>query len=103
MGALKNKGDGMTVLSDIYNAFEPVPLEAGSPMYVNCKDVRGGGDVLVELGKPIEMSDRPTCQLYTGHRGGGKSTELLRLKQYLEQEKGCTVVYFSAEDADVNP
>jgi AAA ATPase domain len=102
MGALKNKGGGMTVLSDIYNAFEPVPLEAGSPMYVNCKDVRGGGDVLVELGKPILMSDRPTCQLYTGHRGGGKSTELLRLKQDLEQ-KGCTVVYFSAEDADVNP
>jgi hypothetical protein len=102
MSALKNKGSSMTVLSKIYNAFEPVPLEAGSPMYVNCKDVRGGGDVLVELGRPIVMSDRPTCQLYTGHRGGGKSTELLRLKQDLEQ-KGCTVVYFSAEDADVNP
>jgi hypothetical protein len=89
-------------LSMIYNAFEPVPLEAGSPMYVNCKEVRGGGDVLVELGRPILFSDRPTCQLYTGHRGGGKSTELLRLKQDLER-KGCTVVYFSAEDADVNP
>jgi hypothetical protein len=54
----------MTVLSDIYNAFEPVPLDAGSPMYVNCKEVRGGGDVLVELGKPILMSNNPTCQLY---------------------------------------
>jgi len=102
MGALKHKGGRMSVLSDIYNAFEPVPLAAGSPMYVNCNKVRGGGDVLIELGKSILMSDRPTCQLYTGHRGGGKSTELLRLKQELEQ-KGCTVVYFSAEDADVNP
>lgn len=58
--------------------------------------------MLVELGKTIRFSDTPTCQLYTGHRGGGKSTELLRLKQDLET-KGCTVVYFSAEDQDINP
>lgn len=92
----------MTILSKIYNAFNPAPLPANSKLYVDCKAVRGGSDVLVELGKTIRFSDRPTCQLYTGHRGGGKSTELLRLKQDLEQ-KGCTVVYFSAEDEDVNP
>jgi predicted ATP-binding protein involved in virulence len=92
----------MTIFSEIYNAFNPAPLPANSELYVDCKAVRGGSDVLVELGKTIRFSDRPTCQLYTGHRGGGKSTELLRLKQDLEQ-KGCTVVYFSAEDEDVNP
>jgi AAA ATPase domain len=92
----------MTILSKIYNAFNPAPLPANSKLYVDCKAVRGGSDVLVELGKTIRFSDRPTCQLYTGHRGGGKSTELLRLKQDLEK-KGCTVVYFSAEDEDVNP
>jgi hypothetical protein len=92
----------MTILSKIYNAFDPAPLPANSKLYVDCKAVRGGSDVLVELGKTIRFSDRPTCQLYTGHRGGGKSTELLRLKQDLEN-KGCTVVYFSAEDEDVNP
>jgi AAA ATPase domain len=92
----------MTILSEIYNAFDPAPLPANSKLYVDCKAVRGGSDVLVELGKTIRFSDRPTCQLYTGHRGGGKSTELLRLKQDLEN-KGCTVVYFSAEDEDVNP
>ncbi len=92
----------MTIFSEIYNAFDPAPLPANSKLYVDCKAVRGGSDVLVELGKTIRFSDRPTCQLYTGHRGGGKSTELLRLKQDLEQ-KGCTVVYFSAEDEDVNP
>ncbi len=92
----------MTILSEIYNAFDPAPLPANSKLYVDCKAVRGGSDVLVELGKTIRFSDRPTCQLYTGHRGGGKSTELLRLKQDLEK-KGCTVVYFSAEDEDVNP
>jgi hypothetical protein len=92
----------MTILSKIYNAFDPAPLPANSKLYVDCKAVRGGSDVLVELGRTIQFSDRPTCQLYTGHRGGGKSTELLRLKQDLEN-KGCTVVYFSAEDEDVNP
>jgi hypothetical protein len=92
----------MTILSEIYNAFDPAPLPANSKLYVDCKAVRGGSDVLVELGKTIRFSENPTCQLYTGHRGGGKSTELLRLKQDLEN-KGCTVVYFSAEDEDVNP
>jgi hypothetical protein len=92
----------MDILRQIYNAFDPTPLPANSKLYVDCKAVRGGSDVLVELGKTIRLSDQPTCQLYTGHRGGGKSTELLRLQQDLEN-KGCTVVYFSAEDEDVNP
>jgi hypothetical protein len=91
----------MDILPQIYNAFHPTPLPANSKLYVDCKAVRGGSDVLVELGKTIRFSEQPTCQLYTGHRGGGKSTELLRLKHDLEQ-KGCTVVYFSAEDEDVN-
>ncbi len=92
----------MSLLDDIYNAFDPSPLPAGSPVYVNCNSVRGGSDVLIALGRPIQRSNQPTCQLYTGHRGGGKSTELLRLQRDLEG-KGCTVVYFSAEDQDINP
>lgn len=64
--------------------------------------MRGGSDILIELGKRIQRSQQPTCQLYSGHRGGGKSTELRRLTQDLEQ-KGCMVVYFSAEDEDINP
>ncbi|HEY9662141.1 MAG TPA: ATP-binding protein, partial [Allocoleopsis sp.] len=45
-----------------------------------------------------------TCQLYSGHRGAGKSTELLRLKKHLE-EQGCFVIYFAAvgEEEDVDP
>ncbi|MBW4441385.1 MAG: ATP-binding protein [Plectolyngbya sp. WJT66-NPBG17] len=91
----------MSILDDIYNAFEPEPLPAGSPVYVDCKAVRGGSNIFVELGRTIQKSNKYTCQLYTGHRGGGKSTELLRLEQDLEQ-KGCVVVYFSAEDEDIN-
>lgn len=42
-----------------------------------------------------------TCQLYTGHRGVGKSTELLRLKEHLE-ENNFFVVYFAANDEDID-
>jgi hypothetical protein len=41
-----------------------------------------------------------TCYLYSGHRGAGKSTELLRLKQYL-QENHFYVVYFAADEEDI--
>jgi hypothetical protein len=91
----------MSILDDIYNAFDPSPLPAGSTAYVDCKEVRGESDVLLELGKKILRSNQPTCQLYSGHRGGGKSTELLRLAQDLDQ-KDCFVVYFAAEDEDIN-
>ncbi|MBW4622776.1 MAG: ATP-binding protein [Cyanosarcina radialis HA8281-LM2] len=92
----------MSILDDIYNQFDPSPLPAGSKLYVDCREVRGGSDILVELGSKIQRSHKPTCQLYTGHRGCGKSTELLRLANDLEQ-KGCQVVYFAAEDGDINP
>jgi hypothetical protein len=49
--------------------------------------------------------DKPTCQLFTGHIGCGKSTELQRLKADLEQQ-GFHVVYFESsqvlEMADVD-
>ncbi|WP_017326536.1 P-loop NTPase fold protein [Synechococcus sp. PCC 7336] len=90
------------VLRALYNAFDPrEPLPAGSQDYVNCREVRGDEDVFV-LGKAVCLSDRKICRLYTGHRGAGKSTELLRLQQYLE-ERGFRVVYFSAVEDDINP
>ncbi|NJO10986.1 MAG: hypothetical protein HC840_24850 [Leptolyngbyaceae cyanobacterium RM2_2_4] len=68
-------------LRNIYNAFDPFePLPAGDPVYVNCSKVRGAENILLDLGRQILLSDRLTHQLYTGHRGAGKSTELLRLR-----------------------
>ena len=91
----------MAVLDDIYNAFNPMPLPAGSPQYVDFTAVRGGSDVSIELGRKVQRSSEPTCQLFSGHLGGGKSTELLKLAADLET-KGFTVVYFSADDDDIN-
>lgn len=90
-------------LKRLYNAFDPFrPLPAGDPAYVDCTDVRGDGDILEAVGREILYSDRITCQLYAGHRGAGKSTELLRLQQYLD-EKGFFVVYFAADEEDIDP
>lgn len=92
------------VLTQIYNAVDPFrPLEPGDPAYVNCEAERGDANVLLDLGPEILRSNRYTCQLYSGHRGAGKSTELLRLKADLEA-KGCFVVYFAAvgDDGDID-
>ena len=90
------------LLTNIYNAFDPFqPLPAGDPTYVDCREVRGDGDILLDLGNRIKLSKENTCQLYSGHRGAGKSTELLRLKQFLE-EKNFYVVYFAADEEDID-
>lgn len=91
------------ILKRIYNTFDPFrPLPAGDPAYVDCSEVRGDGDILVEVGREILLSDRMTSQLYAGHRGAGKSTELLRLQKYLN-DNGCFVVYFAADEEDIDP
>ncbi|HAC63792.1 MAG TPA: pilus assembly protein PilB [Cyanothece sp. UBA12306] len=92
------------LISDIYNAFNPFePLKPGDSAYVNCSAVRGNENIFNEIGKKIVRSRREakTCQLYTGHRGVGKSTELLRLKKYLE-DNSCFVVYFGATEGDID-
>ncbi len=70
--------------------------------YIDFSGVRGS-NIVEELLANITLfsPDEPTCQLFTGHIGCGKSTELLRLKFLLEQE-GFHVVYFeSSQDLDM--
>jgi hypothetical protein len=91
------------LVKQIYNAFDPFkPLPAGDPAYVDCHEVRGDTNILVNLGNKILRSDPMVCLLYTGHLGGGKSTELLRLKADLEK-KGYFIVYFAADENDIDP
>ena len=70
--------------------------------YIDFAPVRGG-KIIQALGRTISRlsPDQPTCQLFTGHIGCGKSTDLLRLKAELEED-GFHVVYFeSTEDLDI--
>ncbi|MBE9115773.1 ATP-binding protein [Lusitaniella coriacea LEGE 07157] len=88
------------LLKDLFNSFKPdMPLEPGDTRYVDCNSVRGDEDVTRELGGYITKDENNTYQLYSGHRGGGKSTELKRLRKYLE-DSGCVVVYFAAATED---
>lgn len=69
--------------------------------YIDFASVRGG-KVIEALKRTITRlsPNKPTCQLFTGHIGCGKSTELSRLKNELTNE-GFHVVYFeSTEDLD---
>lgn len=85
-------------LRDVFNQANPAPLAPGDQRYVDCTAVRGNDDVVQQLFQRITWSDEPaTTQLFTGHRGCGKSTELLRLQQRLEQVN-YAVIYFEADD-----
>jgi hypothetical protein len=70
--------------------------------YIDFSSVRGS-KIIESLKRTITLisPNEPTCQLFTGHIGCGKSTELLRLKTELEQQ-GFHVVYFeSSQDLDM--
>jgi len=74
--------------------------------YIDFASVRGG-KTIEELGRTITRlsPNEPTCQLFTGHIGCGKSTELLRLKDELQQQKFHVVYFESSQDlvmADVD-
>jgi len=65
--------------------------------YIDFASVRGS-EIIEELkGNIVDFFDEPTCALFTGHIGCGKSTELLRLKAELEDD-GFHVVYFVSSD-----
>ena len=65
--------------------------------YIDFSSVRGG-DTVSEIGRTIVRLSptEPTTQLFTGHIGCGKSTELFRLKGGLEQQN-YHVVYFESD------
>jgi hypothetical protein len=70
--------------------------------YIDLSSVRGS-NLIQELKRTITLlPNERTCQLFTGHVGCGKSTELLRLKAELENA-GFFVVYFeSSEDLEMS-
>jgi len=71
--------------------------EIDKKYYIDFSAVRGT-QVIKKLKSTITRwsSGKPTCQLFTGHIGCGKSTELWRLKQQLETA-GYHVVYFESD------
>jgi len=70
--------------------------------YIDFSDVRGT-NLIQELRRTIDLlPEERTCQLFTGHVGCGKSTELLRLKAELEGQDFFVVYFESSEDLDMS-
>ncbi|NET83511.1 MAG: AAA family ATPase [Moorea sp. SIO1F2] len=70
--------------------------------YIDFSSVRGG-KIIEELKDNITFfsMDEPTCELFTGHIGCGKSTELLRLKAELEEADFHVVYFESSQDLEM--
>ena len=101
----------MTIDANFYQACNPsntLNMENAKDRryYINFSDVRGS-QIIEEMQRTIVRlyPNQPTCQLFTGHIGCGKSTELLRLKYQLEQQDFHVVYFESSQDlvmADVD-
>jgi len=77
-------------LAALYRQFDPLrPLEAdaqGDALYVDWQKELAPADVKALLVNSITLSSGvPVTRLFTGHRGVGKTTELMRVKRMLEQ------------------
>ncbi len=94
-------------LPTFFRACNPAKtLVVGNPedrqYYIDFSSVRGGR-IIEALGRTITRlsPDEPTCQLFTGHIGCGKSTELFRLKAQLEAQLFHVVYFESSKDLDM--
>ena len=79
-------------LKALYNALADRVLEPGDPVYIVQVNCRGGVDAVEEIATEVDWQEGGGVCLFTGQRGTGKSTELKRLKQRLEQ-LGAVVFY----------
>lgn len=89
------------LLSEIYSSFDPFS-PCTTATYVDFEEARGGWNILRDIGRTIVRSGQTSCQLFSGNRGSGKSTEILRLNEYLEQQK-YFVISFAADEEDIEP
>lgn len=90
-------------LKDAFNACDPsAPLDDDDPRYVDLASGRGDeGNAVEQCRKRIIRSDRPCVQLFAGHRGCGKSTELRRLHKLLKQDNYFVVRFEVHRDLDL--
>jgi hypothetical protein len=84
-----------------YAAFDPEVPSPGqlNDIYVNLDDARGG-HITAGLIRALRMATpaRPVCKLLSGHKGSGKTVELMHLKQELEKDGDFTVIHWLADE-----
>jgi energy-coupling factor transporter ATP-binding protein EcfA2 len=91
-------------LADAYNICDVRPLEGDDfkKYYYDLSKVRKTQAIKgVKLSLQLSKTEQNQTILFTGHRGGGKTTELRRLETELNQE--YFIIYFMAdEELDIN-
>ncbi len=84
-------------LKSIYRELKDEPLQPGDPLYQPIYNAPGCEDPVDLLQKHIEWNDVESLQMFYGFRGAGKTTELFRFKELLEQQN-FVVLYADALD-----
>jgi DNA polymerase III delta prime subunit len=76
----------------VENAFD-------ASVYVKDLHLSDGQDLIEDIASQIDMSDSAGAYLFTGNRGTGKTTELLRLADLLQRDEfNCEVFYIDIGD-----
>ncbi|MCI5208343.1 MAG: hypothetical protein D3910_06015, partial [Candidatus Electrothrix sp. ATG2] len=101
---MQANGENMTqrakTIAEAYRACNPEkPLSAEDDRYVDLSESRGVQHIAELITWRIQNSEPAVQvkQLFTGHRGSGKTTELLRLQQELETNQFFTI-YIDVEE-----
>lgn len=94
--------DDRAFLKQVYLNMDPnKALKPGDAFYEPIYDIPGCTDPVQLLYSGIDFSETESRQLFSGFRGSGKTTELLRLKKKLE-DNGYLVLYSDALEY-INP
>jgi len=74
-------------LKQVYKDLADEPLPPDSPFYEPVYEVLGLDDPVQQISTLIDFAGVESIRLFSGFRGSGKTTELLRLKRKLEAER----------------
>lgn len=88
-------------LRDLYKSLSgkgALPLDPDHPYYVQILQSTPEKDPILMLWQRLDWSESESVNLLTGFRGNGKSTELRRLKQLLEERSGAKVFLVNMAD-----
>jgi AAA ATPase domain len=90
--------DRRTFLRRLRSNLKDMPLEPSSEFKVRLhEELDSQNDIITVLREVIGQSEDATLTLFSGFSGTGKSTELRRLRRYLEDD-GAVVLLANAED-----
>ena len=104
-GSARTSADDATLRRWIASCDPKTPIDPSDERYFDLDEVVVDGETVALRGRDhirglydaVRLSERESCQLFSGYSGTGKSTELRRLAHLLEND-GYTVLLADAQD-----